>query len=139
MSSGPSQTLPKIVLSAALLVMSYAVLNLVLAYRSLTAPMDSSEFAALRNMSLGIMAFLVVVLSLLAFLAGALMLRSKRWAYIVALLTTVLIIPVLAVSDLNELQFELIAGAPLSVNHELVPVLLLVLLLFCWRKFAKKV
>ncbi len=128
----------KITIVNTVLVLGFALLNLILAYKSFGEPMDSSEFGAMRNFALSLALFLIVSLTLISIFSSLFMLKLKRWALFVTFICISLIIPFLAFSDFKEIVFELSPGAPVSLNHEILPAIILILLLFSWKDFRKK-
>ncbi|MBK6525669.1 MAG: hypothetical protein IPG07_09010 [Crocinitomicaceae bacterium] len=139
MEPNPQSKKPsKITIANAVLILVFALLNLILSYRAMHAPLDRSEFGALHNLGVLISLMLVLALTLLSILGGLFMLKLKRWALFLSFICIALIIPVLAVSNLEEVIFELSPGAPLSLNHEILPGIMLFMLLFSWKDFRKK-
>lgn len=137
-TSEPVKKPSKITIVNAVLIVAFALLNLGLSYKSLNAPMDTSEFAGIRNFTLSVAAMLIILLSLVSIVSGLFMLKLKRWSLFLSFICIALIIPILAISDLKELVSEFSPGAPVSWNHEILPGVMLVLLLFSWRDFRNK-
>ncbi len=120
---------------ALLLLMGCA--NIVLAYYSLIAPLDKSEFAALHNFAIGIYAILIALFSVIILFSAVFMIKQKRWAYFLSIIFTILTIPVLEVSNLKEIAFNLSLGSNISLNKEILPIIILILLLLCRKDFRK--
>jgi hypothetical protein len=139
METNPQSKKPsKITLVNVVLVLSFALLNLTLSYNALQEPLDTSEFGALRNFALTFALLLIVALTLVSVVSALFMLKLKRWALFVTFICIALIIPFLAGSNLKDVVFELSPGAALSLNHEILPSIILVMLLFSWKDFKKK-
>ena len=128
----------RLILIAALSIIAFALLNIVLAYFSLVAPADSSEFGALRNFSIALVDFMIIFFCLILIFSGLFLLKQKRWAYVLSIIFLVLLMLLLGGSDLKELVFELSPGAALSLNHEILPAVILILLLLSFKSFRKK-
>jgi len=116
----------------------FAIISIILAYQSLTAPADSSEFGGLKNAATGLFGILSIIISLVLILSAVFLFKLKRWAYILSLIFVPLSMLVLGAGSLGTLIFEISAGAPLSLTSEILPALVLVALLFCVNDFRKK-
>jgi len=128
----------KIIIISAALVIGFALHNIILGSIALTYPLDSSEFGALRNFALTLYDFLIIIFSVLTLISGVFLLKVKRWAYITSIIYITLLIFLLAFSDLKEIVFDLSPGAALSLNHEIFPVLVLIILVLSIKQFWEK-
>lgn len=120
-----------------LLLPVWLLLNIVLAVFSLRQPPEPGEFSAMHNASTELSALLTLLLSIVMLILYIFLRKGKFGAWLTILLLLFLQILVLAVSDLAELIFQISPGNALSVNHELIPVLLMVFLLFSRRNLLQ--
>lgn len=97
---------------------------------TLFTPRSNSEFAAYGNAFKTTIALLLVVLSCVLLIVFVRFLRRKTKSVLPAFLLVVCAILLLAISDLPEWIFEISPGAALSLNHEILPVILLVLFIY---------
>ena len=110
------------------------IINIVLSYISLTEPVaDHSEFAALKNVAMGLYALLIAILSILMIISNIFLLKKKRWAYILNIILVILIFLLLEVSD-----FKHVLLLNISVNKEILPFVTLVMLVLGFKVIWKK-
>lgn len=127
----------KIILAASLQLI-FAVTSIILAYKSLTAPGDPSEFGALKNIATALFGMLAILISLLLILSAVFVFKVKKWAYIMSLVLIPMCMLVLGAGSISALIFEISAGAPLSLTSEIFPVIVLIALIFCFKEFRVK-
>lgn len=111
--------------------------NLLLVLFSLGKPAEGGEFAALHNLAMLVYTVFIGGGSIVLFIASFFLWKQKRWAYILSFVLILLIIPILAFSDLKEIAFKLAPGASISVNKEILPAVILLLLLIGRKDFRK--
>lgn len=134
----PSKKRSNLVLISSLSFIAFALLNIILAWISLNAPADSSEFGALRNFALGLYDLVIIIFSLLSVWSAIYLLKLKRWAFVMSVIYLILLMLLLAVSDLKDFGFNLTEGGGISLNAEVLPALILVSLFFSIKEFWKK-
>lgn len=120
---------------ALLLLMGCA--NIILSCISLISPLDKSEFAALHNFAIGIYAILIAFFSTMIVFSAVFMIKQKPWAYFLSLVFTILLIPVLELSNLKEIAFNLSPGSSISLNKEILPITILILMLLGRKDYRK--
>lgn len=115
----------------------FIVINIILVSFSLGEPSEGGEFAALHNFAMLIYAVFIGGGSLILFISSFFLWKQKRWAYFLSFILILIILPVLAFSDLKEIAFNLTPGAEISLNKEVLPVAILLLLILGRKDFRK--
>lgn len=115
----------------------FIIINLLLVSVSLTQPAEGGEFAALHNFAMLIHAVFIGGGSLVLFISSFFLRKQKRWAYFLSFILILLILPILAFSDLQEIAFNLTPGAEISLNKEVLPIAILLLLILGRKDFRK--
>ncbi len=115
----------------------FIVINIILISISLSQPSEGGEFAALHNFAMLIYAVFIGGGSLVLFISSFFLRKQKRWAYFLSFILILLILPILAFSDLKEIAFNLTPGAKISLNKEILPVAILLLLILGRKDFRK--
>ena len=116
----------------------FILLNIILSGISLAIPDSGGDFAALSNFVTGLTAALAGGISLILLILSIFLFKQKRWAYITSIILILLLLPILAISDLTGLGFTFIPGSPISLTKEILP-LAVVLLFIIGRKDFKKI
>ena len=122
---------------AVLLLMLLAIANTVLSVIALNAPCESSEFAAMHNVAMGLYDLLIILISLVMFTTGFFLYKIRRWAYILNLILLILLIPLSEISDLKEIKFSLSQSSTISITKEIIPIIILILLILSIKNFKK--
>lgn len=115
----------------------FIAINIVLVSLSLGEPSEGGEFAALHNFAMLVYAVFIGGGSLVLFISSFFLWKQKRWAYFLSFILILLILPILAFSDLKEIAFNLTPGAEISLNKEVLPIAILFLLLIGRKDFRK--
>ncbi len=115
----------------------FVIINVGLVIFSLGNASGGGEFAALHNFAMLVYAVFIGGGSLLLFIFSFSLRKQKRWAYFLSFVLILLIIPILAFSDLEEVAFRLAPGASISINKEILPIAILLLLLIGRKDFRK--
>jgi len=118
-----------------ILLLLFALSNIILSFISLFEPVRSNEFEALHNVAMGIYSLLISIISLTTIITGIFLFKLKRWAYILNLILLIFTIPLLGISNLKEIAFQISPGSEISITKEAVPIFILSLLIFSIRSF----
>ncbi len=115
------------------LLLIFVITNIILSYISFTGPRGGGEFATLSNFVTSVSALLIIAISI----PTLFLFKQKRWAYILTIILIILLLPILAVSDVEEMAIQLAPGAAISLNKEVLPIAILFFLVLGRKDFKK--
>jgi len=114
----------------------YTLWTLVISIRELTLPVEHhSEFDAMHTFFQGVILLVICLLAIVLLISCRFIFKLKKWAYILAILITILMIPLTDLVTTPDVIFNLMEGAPLAVVKEIIPSILILLLIFRFREF----
>ncbi|MBI3133146.1 MAG: hypothetical protein HYZ14_00580 [Bacteroidetes bacterium] len=126
----------KIVVTVLLL---YTLWTLIISIRELLLPVEHhGEFDALKNFSQGIILIVICIFTVLLLVCAFLLLRLKKWAFIVSILLLLLLIPLADLVPTPDLLLPVSDGNTLAAVKEIIPVILVALLISRLREFWPK-
>lgn len=114
----------------------YALWTFVISIRELTLPADQhGEFNAMHNFFQGVFLLAICLLAIVLLIFCRYVFKLKKWAYILSILITIIMIPLTDLVSTPDITFNLMAGAPLAVVKEILPAVLILLLIVRFREF----
>ncbi|MBK9192607.1 MAG: hypothetical protein IPM77_14500 [Crocinitomicaceae bacterium] len=117
----------------------YTLWTLIISIRELFLPVEHhSEFDALKNFSQGITLIVICIFTVLLLICTLLLLKLKKWAFIVSIILLFLLIPLTDLVQTPDLMLHISDGNTLAVLKEIIPVVLVALLLSRFKEFWPK-